>query len=360
MEIKKRLDWLDAAKAIGVYLVILGHLVIFNYHTFRFIFAFHMPFFFMAAGYVWKKPEHFNVFLKKCCKYYLVPYLTVIMIGLLQCVLFPLPGHNLQTLCNPEILERSFYGGLPAYSYFGSSWFLIAMFWAQLLFYGMMKINEKLKKYIVILLWICFVLFAVFAKDIVCVVPFFERLPLKTDSALMATVFMGIGVLLKKTTVFEKRKWYLAMVFAVVGAFITWLFGCKWNYYVNICDLEYAKEYNYFIAAIGGTVMLFGLGYLLKKNKVILFIGKNTLFIFLAHQAVYELVIYCVNKLCNRNLYGQSMPLNGWSIGISIATFVICTLLAWGYQKLKKLFFKIKNTKGGTAHEENQRIDTLL
>jgi len=41
----ERYGFLDVAKAIGIYLVILGHMVIFNWKEFRFIFAFHMPLF---------------------------------------------------------------------------------------------------------------------------------------------------------------------------------------------------------------------------------------------------------------------------------------------------------------------------
>lgn len=337
---KQRLDWLDVSKAIGVYLVILGHLVIFNYHTFRFIFAFHMPFFFVAAGFVWKQPDSFTAFIKKCCKYYLVPYLVITVLGVLQCILLPLPGHDVKTLMSPEVLEKSFYGGHPTYSYFGSAWFLIAMFWAQLLFYGMHKAGEKLKKYIVVLFWICLVMFAVFAKDLVRGIPHFERMPLKLDSALMATVFIGIGYILRKTNFFIKEKWHPAVVYAIAGCMAVWLFGCKWNYYVNICDLDYAKEYNYFLAAVGGTIMLFGLGQLLSKCKLLRFIGRNTLFIFLAHQAIYDGLIYIINGLCKQQLCGQSMPLNGWSIGISLMTLAIATVLAWGFQTVKKRIVK--------------------
>lgn len=340
MEVKKRLDWLDVSKAIGVYLVILGHLVIFNYHTFRFIFAFHMPFFFIAAGYVWKKKDKFGSYFKKCCKYYLIPYLVVIVLGLLQCLILPLPGHTLVNLTNPEVLERSFYGGLPSYSYFGSAWFLIAMFWAQLMFFGMMKAGEKNKKYIQVLLWIVFILFAVFSKSIFSKIPVFERLPLKLDSALMATVFIGIGVLLKKSGILEKGQWYLSVACIVAGGFFTWLFGCKWNYYVNLADCDYAREYNYIIAAVAGSIMLFGLGQLLSKSRLLKFMGQNTLIIFLAHEAVYTAVIHYVNLWFDKSFAGQAMKLDFWCIGISLVTLAIATLIAWIYGKLKYLIDK--------------------
>lgn len=188
-----------------------------------------------------------------------------------------------------------------------------------------------------ILLWMCLFCMAVFAKDIVRGIPYFYRLPLKMDSALMATVFIGIGYILRKIQLFIKEKWNLAVIYAVAGGIAVWLFGCKWNYYVNIFDLDYAKEYNYFLAAVGGTIMLFGLGQLLSKCKLLRFIGRNTLFIFLSHQLVCESVIYLTRRMTDEYIRWQDMPLNGWSIGISTVTLVICTFLAWCYQKLKSL-----------------------
>lgn len=341
MDAKKRLGWLDASKAIGVYLVILGHLVIFNYHTFRFIFAFHMPFFFVAAGYVWKWNDKFGGYIKKISKNYLFPYLIVSVLGLVQCILLPMAGRNIGNLMRPEVLERSFYEGLPSYSFFGSAWFLLAMFWAQLFFWVMMWLAKRFKKYIVVLAWIVLVLFAVFSKDIFSFIPIFERLPWKLDSAMMATVFMGIGYLLKKVKIIGSEKAVVAGILSLAGAFITWLFGCKWNYYVNLCDCAYAKEYNFFIAAIAGSVMLFGLGQLLCKIKLFQYAGRNTLIIFLAHESIYVLVIYLVNMLFHQSLAGQSMPLNGWSIGISLATFGLAILLVYVIEKIKKLSKKV-------------------
>lgn len=342
MSKSKRLDWLDVSKAFGVYLVILGHLVIFNYHTFRFIFAFHMPFFFLASGYVSGKKEKFSKFIKKCCKYYLIPYAVILILGFLQCLLLPLWGHNFSLFLRPDILEKSFYGGHPVYSFFGSAWFLLAMFWAQLIFYGMLRAAEKLKKYLVVLLWIVMVFLAVFSRDIFSFIPYFEKLPLKLDSALMGTVFLGIGYLLKRTKILEKSKKYLAVIYLVSGAFCTWLFGCKWNYYVNLCDCDYAREYNYFIAAVAGSIMLFALGQLFYKSKLLQYIGRNTLFIFLTHEFIYVTLIRFINRVFSVELKAQGMPLNGWSIGISILTLVIGTLLCWGYKKVKKFFRKEK------------------
>lgn len=240
----------------------------------------------------------------------------------------------------PGVLQKAFYDGHPCFSFFGSAWFLLAMFWAQLMFWGMLKIKVKLKKNIVILMWILLVFTAIFAKDTFRVIPYFGKLPLKIDAALMATVFMGIGYFLRKTKIFEKNKIYISIGSIVIGAFFTYLFGCKWNYYVNLCDCDYGKEYNYLIAAVAGSIMLFGLGQLLQKSKLLIFIGQNTLFIFLAHEAIYLFILYCVNTFFDKNFQPQAMRLDGWSIGVSFVTLMLATVMIFGYRSIKEIIKK--------------------
>ncbi len=61
-----RIDYLDVAKAIGMYLFILGHLVIMNYKPYRIIYAFHMPLFFIISGMTdaLKTQDDFVLFVK--------------------------------------------------------------------------------------------------------------------------------------------------------------------------------------------------------------------------------------------------------------------------------------------------------
>lgn len=65
----KRLDYIDAAKAIAIILVIIGHS---NWlsaipRVGRMIYSFHMPLFFIISGFFWKYTE-IGTSLKKICK----------------------------------------------------------------------------------------------------------------------------------------------------------------------------------------------------------------------------------------------------------------------------------------------------
>lgn len=49
MQTEKRIDWIDYAKAIGIFLVVVGHTYAGNALT-NWIYSFHMPLFFFLSG----------------------------------------------------------------------------------------------------------------------------------------------------------------------------------------------------------------------------------------------------------------------------------------------------------------------
>lgn len=49
--LKKRINYFDIAKGLGILLMIIGHMPIKNEYLKNFIFCFHMPLFFIISGY---------------------------------------------------------------------------------------------------------------------------------------------------------------------------------------------------------------------------------------------------------------------------------------------------------------------
>ena len=77
-----RLKWLDIAKGIAIILMVIGHTSIPDIFS-RFIFAFHMPLFFIASGWTtnWGKYS-FMVFAKSKFKSIMVPFIIYSLIVL--------------------------------------------------------------------------------------------------------------------------------------------------------------------------------------------------------------------------------------------------------------------------------------
>lgn len=72
---KERIDWIDYAKALGVFLVIMGHTYK-GYSFIGWIYSFHMPLFFFLSGITLKIEQiSCKEFLKKRVKSLLIPYI---------------------------------------------------------------------------------------------------------------------------------------------------------------------------------------------------------------------------------------------------------------------------------------------
>ena len=77
---QKRLDYLDMAKGIGIFLVILGHIEYIQEDTLKWISSFHMPLFFVVGGILarLKQGEKRSVFqsVESRVRGVLTPYLS--------------------------------------------------------------------------------------------------------------------------------------------------------------------------------------------------------------------------------------------------------------------------------------------
>lgn len=68
----KRIEYIDILKGIGIILVVLGHVTT-NSDLYHFIYAFHMPLFFVVSGmFLHDKPQ----FIRSQAKNLLIPYLS--------------------------------------------------------------------------------------------------------------------------------------------------------------------------------------------------------------------------------------------------------------------------------------------
>ncbi|MGG1754302.1 acyltransferase family protein, partial [Bacillus pumilus] len=71
----KRLEWVDAAKGIGILLVVMAHVPIPDSFK-QFIYSFHMPLFFLLSGMMFRSSSRPALsFIQKKAKSLLLPYL---------------------------------------------------------------------------------------------------------------------------------------------------------------------------------------------------------------------------------------------------------------------------------------------
>lgn len=83
---RQRLDYIDVCKAVGILLVVLGHTYTIPNILYIIIYSFHMPLFFIIAGFVYNRANNkmaFHSYLIKKMKQYLLPYFVFSFINLI-------------------------------------------------------------------------------------------------------------------------------------------------------------------------------------------------------------------------------------------------------------------------------------
>ncbi len=137
-----RIIWLDNARAIGIILVFYGHLLevlYLNGHTavfpqYQFIYAFHMPLFFVLAGFVSsRRQESLATYVSYRLKARMIPFLFFNLLAL-ACLMLVHAGHDgLQ----PQRYAHGLLAlarGVPAFNLL--TWFLVCLFTVEMFHFG--------------------------------------------------------------------------------------------------------------------------------------------------------------------------------------------------------------------------------
>ncbi len=129
-KVGKRLDYIDALKGFGIILVVLGHMH-FGYEVpYQYIYAFHMPLFFLVSGYLYKRPVRMADGIKKKVKGLLVPYFIFGLGYFCFWLIYNYtPGIDWASTLKAVLWVT--VDGLPVES---ALWFLMVMFWAWLIY----------------------------------------------------------------------------------------------------------------------------------------------------------------------------------------------------------------------------------
>lgn len=232
MQQKKRIVWLDMAKGYGMIFVILGHLGLGKFG--RWLYTFHIPLFFLLAGYVFHSNCDLRTFVKKKCRSLLIPYW-----GLGIPILFleefsnqehfiPNAGHYIRLFLKFVLQRRR-----------TTLWFVACLFFLNILFYltqKVLKTNRKLALFSIASVTAGLVYYKFIGVS----------LPWNVDVCLMAYPFFFAGYLYKSNhTILDRyfdSRTLSVILFAVLG-FVNVFFG-NLNVKISGAGLEmYSSRY---------------------------------------------------------------------------------------------------------------------
>lgn len=268
-----RNETIDIMKGIGITLVIIGHMQdLFCLH--KFIFSFHMPLFFILAGYFFSPQERVKEGLVKDARRLLVPYFFVIFLLLIYSILSHGLRHNFSQLLQSGVL---FIGFFPNGLFFEKGyqvpvtpvWFLFSLFWCKTLF---RVIYKNIREPYTFLLIIVTSGIGVFSKI---------KLPFALMQGIIACFFYGVGFLLNG----KKVENYRCLILFVM---IIWIICLVWG---NL-DMAYGYYKLYIlelIGALGGTYFIYLISKGIKHAK---WISK-----FLQWFGINSLIVLCIHSL---------------------------------------------------------------
>lgn len=266
--------WIDFLKGVGIISVVIGHI----FYT-PYIYAFHMPLFFILGGFLCSKKNIKEFFIKKI-KHLIIPYLAFLVLFSIPDLIKYIIVDDYSSIKNGMI--NSLWGGVKLHGTRGVFWFVSVYFITQQLFniYLSYKINIR---YVLLLIPIAYFLSASHIE-----------LPLNAQVVPMAFIFWTIGYLLKSVhiTKYKSKLYIMISIIYLVGIYpvskyITW----------NMKHTEYNIPIIGIVTASLFFISLSIISYVLcsrfssnQFNKHIAYIGTASMSIMFIHQFVHFLL----------------------------------------------------------------------
>ena len=308
---KKRLDWIDAVKGLGIILIVLSHCGIINsyiQHVMLFLTAGYVSMFFVLAGYN-SKEEDILPAVKKKFKRLIIPYITygalaILLFCLLDIARGGFSGHRLlRDFCALFYSRYSLYKlGTEANvfifpTFLSPLWFLTAMFVAYIWFYIYAQLKSKASKWLCITIYIAFTLLLANNKIL---------FPWSLDTSFLCSLLIISGYEFKKIFMSQSRK-SIKYILLFLTACILYTLIVSFNGATNLSvkvygNLNYLSIPLFFILTL---LITFIYGETFKSftpksiTKSFAFVGRLSLRIMCIHMPI----VYLLNTLTGASPY---------------------------------------------------------
>ena len=284
---KERINWIDQAKGIGIFLVVIGHMNI-PLKLSVFIFSFHMPLFFFISGYLYNENKYSkdlkSIIISKATTL-IWPFITFTIFA---CLLLILTKENdlLKSFNFVEFLKGNRSPNTPL-------WFLTALFTTELLFSQIIRFFKH--KFLLIFIFILVVAGFINASTLKI-----EGL-LNIHIALIALLFFSGGWFFKKYGWINKfggsNKQLLQIAISLILLLVVSLNNSK----IDMLENNYGNIALMILAAFLGiifTVLLAKQFLRFKLVKTIVdYLGKNSLTILGIHIIIAPFVVSVFGKM---------------------------------------------------------------
>lgn len=270
----KRINWVDTVRGVAIVLVVIGHTCNSPSLLTTIIYSFHMPLFFIISGYLFnfsKYENNFKTLLKNRFNRLILPaFAFSIILYIEKAILYLKHTINMDFL-NDKLLNISHISNFLSLG--GALWFLICLFFAELIFWLILHLTKNIKDvYKLIIVSIMTFCGIIIGK--------YFHLPLSLDLALVAQIFLFSGYILKENKSLEK----------ISGLKFTIIFILLWIIDINFGGLSMKNsQYSNLIFSIIGAIaasiiMINSIKFLTIHNKyfcqIFSYLGKESIIIY--------------------------------------------------------------------------------
>lgn len=273
----QRINWLDCWKGIGIFTVVLGHIM---EPIHKYLFWFHMPLFFFISGYLYRDKYDNLIFFQKKAASLLLPYSSFLLIF---STIYPL--FYSQTIAPNNWKRYIFnqaYGGELLRGWFGVFWFITCLFFTQQLYQFIFKRLKENDQHMLKVM-ICFYALAMMNYW------FFQfKFLLAINVVALAIVFYWLGHLFARKSikidllvVITAMVFFATILIADIFGLINFNFDMKYTKY-GIIGLNIALP-------LAGIVIMQQLAKAIQSTfigKVFAYLGKISMVVMYVHQPV--------------------------------------------------------------------------
>lgn len=299
-----RLEWIDVLRGIGIIFVTIGHIYS-NSIIYNWIYSFHMPLFFFAAGWVYKE-KLILVDIKRRIETIVIPYFTFGLLILLYWQFFERRFRN-SDMGFGEALFGLFSGAYDNLDFNVHLWFLPCFFVTVVLFNILAKVGNKKVAYSVCIL-----------MSLIYVVNPLPELFWGLNRVFKYIGFYAIGTFLagkfKVGNVTDKKLAYgISIVIFIILNFL--LSYCGWT-----------NGFMWFVTAIIGIIGMAGVAIVISNSKILQYFGKISLIILCIHGPVYRVLVKVLSILCHMstdNLRENILI----SLFVVVITLMVCSVV---------------------------------
>lgn len=286
----KRIEWIDYSKAIGAMFVICLHIPNAD-RALDIINSFVLPLFFFLSGLTIKFEGSFISFIKKriCTLVWPSIILCGVVVDIIKIVYAKIVG-----MPNPVDFKKAALGIVLQMrgSYEFGAWFLICLFSAQIMFWIVYKYIVKKKE----LSWVISLIFFVIGSGYSLFIH--KPLPWSADVAFFAVAFMSLGFYLKEKGWLNRLVQYkyavVYLLIFILGNTLFIVFSQRMNVFLN----DIGNPLTMLMTTLGGIGVVCVVCNIFKKNKLLEFIGQNSLIIYCLQYAP----IYILNHILGKKV----------------------------------------------------------